>query len=114
MVKMARPPAQRSGSVRPLARERGRERRLWPWLVIALIAATVAAASAGDRGLVRLFRLRAEHARIVARNAEIETDNARLRKEVQLLREDRRAIEKIAREELGMARPNELVFQIAP
>ncbi len=99
---------------RPLARTSDSSRRRWPWFIAFLLFATLVAVSAGDRGLVRLFRLRAEHRRIEAKNAEIEADNARLREEVRRLREDRRTIEKIAREELGMACPREIVYQFAP
>jgi cell division protein FtsB len=101
-------------SPRPLARTAGPPRRWWPWLLAAIVIITVVAASTGDHGLVRLYSLRAEHARIVSRSAEIDSDNERLRAEVRLLREDRRAIERIAREELGMARPGERIYQFGP
>jgi cell division protein FtsB/cell division protein DivIC len=81
---------------------------------VAILIATLTAASAGEHGLVRLYRLRAEHGRINARNAEIASDNERIRAEVKLLREDRREIERIAREELGMARPGERIYQFGP
>jgi cell division protein FtsB len=78
-----------------------------------IVAATLAAASAGDHGLVRLFKLRAGYAKLLERNAKLEADNARLEVEVRRLREERHAIEKIAREELGMARPDEIIFQVS-
>jgi cell division protein FtsB len=101
--RMPRTHAQTSGS-----------RRRWPWLIAFLVFTTLVAVCVGDRGLVRLLRLRAEQQRIEAKNAEMEADNARLREEVRRLRVDRRTIEKIAREELGMARPGEIVYQFAP
>jgi cell division protein FtsB len=99
---------------RPRARTNNPPRRRWLWLIAFFLVGTFVAVCAGDRGLVRLLRLRAEQRRIEARNAEIEADNARLREEVHRLRVDRRTIEKIAREELGMARPRELIYQFAP
>ncbi len=99
---------------RPLARTAGPHRRRWPWLLLSILIVTAATAASGDHGLVRLYRMRAEYARVVARNAEIESDNERLRTQVRLLREDRRSIERIAREELGMARPGELIYQFGP
>jgi len=108
------PKASSRRSPRPLTRTAGPPRRRWPWLIAAIIIGTLVAASSGDHGLARLVRLRAEHARIDTRNAEIASDNDRLRTEVKLLREDRREIERIAREELGMARPGEQVYQFGP
>jgi len=108
------PRASSRRSPRPLARTAGPPRRGWPWLLVAIVIVTAVSASSGDHGLVRLYRLRAEYIRIVLRNTEMDSDNARLRTEVRLLREDRRAIERIAREELGMARPGERIYQLGP
>lgn len=82
--------------------------------MLAIVIVTAAAASSGDKGLVRLYRMRAEYAHVVARNAEIDADNERLRSEIRLLREDRRSIERMAREELGMTRPGERIYQFGP
>ncbi|MFQ5456956.1 MAG: septum formation initiator family protein [Myxococcota bacterium] len=98
----------------PLARDAWPRRRKWPWLVLVLLIMTVIAASSGDYGLVRLFRLRAEHDRLLTRNLELEADNARLAQNVRRLRKDRHAIEKIAREELGMVKADEIVYQVRP
>jgi cell division protein FtsB len=43
---------------------------------------------------------------------ELETENARLAAEILDLRSDPRAIERLAREELGMVRPGETVFLV--
>jgi cell division protein FtsB len=99
---------------RPRARTGDSPHRRWPWLIVFLLFATLVAVCAGDRGLVRLLHLRAEQRRIEAKNAQIEADNTRLREEVHRLRVDRGTIEKIAREELGMARPGEIVYEFAP
>jgi cell division protein FtsB len=89
-------------------------RRRWPWLILVIVVATLGAASTGDLGLVRLFKLRAGHERLMQENSEIRSDNDRLRTEVRNLREDRFAIEKIAREELGMVRKDEVLYKIHP
>ena len=108
------PKASRRRSLRPLARTAGPPHRRWPWLIAAIVIGTLVAASSGDHGLAQLVRLRAEHARMDTRNAEIASDNDRLRTEVRSLREDRGEIERIAREELGMARPGERIYQFGP
>ena len=82
--------------------------------MLVIVIATLVAASTGDVGLVRLFKLRAGHERLMQENFEIRSDNDRLRIEVRSLREDRFAIEKIAREELGMVRKDEVLYKIYP
>ncbi len=44
-------------------------------------------------------------------NAQLTRDVDRLRAEVQGLRDDPKAVEKIARDELGLLRKSEIVFQ---
>lgn len=105
--------APRRGT-RPLARDSSHSRRRWPWLVLIIVAVTLVAASTGDQGLVRLFALRSDYARILGQNGELEADNARLEAEVKRLRENPGAIEKIAREELGMVKRDEIVYQLSP
>jgi len=109
---MARRATRRTA--RPLARDSSHSRRRWPWLVLIIVALTLAAASTGDQGLIRLFQLRADHARILGQNAELEESNTRLEADVKRLRENRAAIEKIAREELGMVKRDEIVYQVTP
>lgn len=98
----------------PLLRNASPARRIWPWLILFSLILTIAAAASGDYGLVRLFQLRASYDRILENNLELETDNAWLGLNVRLLREDRYAIEKIAREELGMVKADEIVYQADP
>jgi cell division protein FtsB len=65
-------------------------------------------------GLPRLQGLELELAGVVSENDELRRDIARLRVEVQELRDDPAAVERIARGELGMVRKNEVVFQFSP
>ena len=109
---MARRATRRS--TRPLARDSSHSRRRWPWLVLIIVAVTIVAAATGDQGLIRLFELRSDYARILGQNGELQADNARLEAEVKELREDPEAIEKIAREELGMVKQDEIVYQLSP
>jgi cell division protein FtsB len=79
--------------------------------VIALIALLVGALF-GDRGLLHLIDQR-HRAEALAREIEdLEAENARLGKEIAALRSDPRSIERLAREELGLARPGETVFLV--
>ena len=66
----------------------------------------------GDRGLLQLVSQR-ERADDLAREIEqLKADNSRLAADIGALRRDPAAIEKIAREELGLVRPGETVFVI--
>ena len=65
----------------------------------------------GDRGILHLQKLKAELSTITAASDELNRKNAELKKEIQLLKNDPRYIEKIAREELGLARKDEMVYK---
>jgi cell division protein FtsB len=76
---------------------------------IALIALLVGSLF-GDRGILHLMTQR-QRAEALAREIdELRDENARLTAEIAALRSDPAAIERIAREELGLARPGETVF----
>jgi cell division protein FtsB len=64
-------------------------------------------------GLPRYRALRAELAEARADNERLAREVADLAREVQLLRSDPSAVERIARDELGMVRDGEVVFQFA-
>jgi len=79
--------------------------------LIALIALVVGSFF-GDRGILRMVAQR-ERAESLRREIEmLRTENSRLAVEVAALKSDPRAIERLAREELGLARPGETVFSI--
>jgi cell division protein FtsB len=62
-------------------------------------------------GLPRLRALQKELDGVNAENEELRRDVGRLRVEVRELRDDPAAIERIARDQLGMVRKSEVVFQ---
>ncbi len=64
-----------------------------------------------ERGLPRYRALRSELAEIERTNARLRDEVRRLDSDVRGLRTDERAIERIARDELGMVREGEIVFQ---
>jgi cell division protein FtsB len=79
--------------------------------LIALIALVVGSFF-GDRGILRMVAQR-ERTELLKREIEqLRTENARLAVEIVALRSDPRSIERLAREELGLARPGETVFLI--
>lgn len=69
---------------------------------------------AGDRGLPALFKARREARELSRRIATIRAENAGLRARADALKFDPAAIERVARESLGLARPDELVVTGRP
>jgi cell division protein FtsB len=65
----------------------------------------------GDRGILHLQKLRAELCTVSAASEDLDRENVKLKKEIQLLNSDPRYIGKIAREELGLAREDEMVYK---
>jgi len=63
------------------------------------------------QGLPRMRSLEQTLAQVDADNADLRRDIATLRVEVQQLKDDPAAIERIARNQLGLVRKNEIVFQ---
>lgn len=65
----------------------------------------------GDRGLLKYIELSKTEDRMERQIEELEKDNEHLRSEIKSLREDPFYIEKYARENFGLARPDEFIFQ---
>lgn len=88
-----------------------------PWLTLVLIGSSLFLLAMmsltvwGDRGLQEMWRMQRDLERGVRDLEIIEQKNAALLHEVQRLRGDLGYIEKIAREELGLVRPGEIVFE---
>ena len=65
----------------------------------------------GKHGLLEVWSRQRELVELAQEIDTIERTNARLSQEIHRLREDMGYIEKIAREELGLVRPGELVIE---
>jgi len=68
----------------------------------------------GDHGLLAMRRSQKEVEKLRQEIQQLNQDNARLAEEVKALKNDPKTIERIAREEMGLARPGELVFKLPP
>ena len=68
----------------------------------------------GTHGLVAMRRAQKEAGAIQQEIDQINQDNQRQQDRVQSLKNDPQAIEHIAREDLGLARPGEYIFKTAP
>jgi cell division protein FtsB len=64
-----------------------------------------------DNGYIAVRRQRIKFAELEAENAAIAAENRRLTEENELLKSDPETIERIAREELKLVRPDEIVIE---
>ena len=103
--------ASRSGVVRQIFTT--------PWLCISLIlsglfiVSMMALAIHSEKGFLAMWEKQHELARLESGTADVKAVNAQLRQEIWRLRNDLEYIEKIAREELRLVRPGEVVFEFA-
>ena len=84
-------------------------------LQLALVFVTlvlVINALVGERGLMETLRARRQHQELVSSIERLRAENARLRDEARRLRSDPGTIEALARKELGLIKPGELLFII--
>jgi cell division protein FtsB len=65
----------------------------------------------GDMGLVRFIELKKTRDNIEKQISEINKQNEQLRTQISLLKEDPFYREQFAREEFGLAKPDEYIFQ---
>lgn len=93
--------------------------RYSPWLWRVLVAAVIAAALAyipyrvyGSNGYVHYRKLEQTLVDLARGNEAIRGENASLRRDIRGLRHDLEAIMSVARDELGMVLPGEVVFQM--
>lgn len=90
-----------------------RESLAWllPFFVLITAVVAVPLRIFEEEGLPRYQRLKEELDEVEARNAEIRLQVRDLHEEVDALREDPESIERVARDELGMIREDEFIFQ---
>ena len=102
-----RKPRKPTSSVPPAAR-----RKTLQLLLVFVTLVLVINALIGDRGLMETLRARKKHQELVTAIERLRTENARLRDEARRLRSDPGTIDALARQELGLIRPGELLFII--
>lgn len=74
------------------------------WIAVMLVG--------GESGVLAQFRVRDKRVEMEARVKALEQENEALRREIERLLSDPHEIERIAREELMMARPGEEVILV--
>ena len=68
----------------------------------------------GESGLFRVWDRAGQIAEVRAQIGALKVENARMVGEVDLLKNDLKTIERIARERYGMVKPNESVYMVYP
>lgn len=89
-------------------------RRLWLPAVVALFALLIHSTVSGERGLLHLLRLSEEQRQLEDRVRVLLRENTDLKERRHRLRTDDFFLEKVAREGLGLARENEIIYRFLP
>jgi cell division protein FtsB len=82
--------------------------------ITALVVAALASVGYGSQSLTRVWQIKGEVESLERQIAGLRLENAQLQAEVAQLRSDPYAIEKIARERLGMVKPGDRVLKLPP
>ncbi|CAM2005977.1 FtsB family cell division protein [Acanthopleuribacter pedis] len=87
-----------------------RRRRIIVVLSLLLFLSFVASTLFGDSGLLMNMQVKNEHQRLAEERGRLVSENHRLQREIQALKNNPRKIEAVSRAEYGFARPGEVVF----
>jgi len=85
--------------------------RLLPLFILGLALVAVPILIFQPEGLPRVRALEHELAGVNTENADMKREVAKLRVEVRQLRDSPAAVERIARDQLGLVRKSEVIFQ---
>ncbi len=97
--------------VTPLASSRRPLFRRHLKLLVLVLVVLAAASVMGNRGLMRLYQFQRERAELTREIDKLRAANAALEQEARPLKSDPSGIEAIAREELGLVKPGEIVYE---
>ena len=105
-------PARRKARAATPVVPQAKRRRTLQMLLAFVTLVLVINALVGERGLMETLRARKQHQELVGSIERLRTENARLRDEARRLRTDPATIEALARQELGLIKPGEMLFII--
>jgi cell division protein FtsB len=84
------------------------------WFLVAGLVLLVLQDVLGTHGVLAMHHSMKQSAEIQKEIKQLDQDNQKLQGRVQSLKTDPSAIERIAREDMGLARPGEYIFKIQP
>lgn len=105
-------PTRRSGASESKRSEGSLKRKALALALILIFASSLLNALFGDRGFIELLKAHEELQSLEQEIAMLETETQQLLEEVRALKTSPIAIERLAREQLGLAKPNELILLI--
>jgi cell division protein FtsB len=112
-------PTRRKSGIEPLRRRRSVVaptsvfwRKPLQMLLVFVTVVLLIDALVGERGLVERLKAGRLYLEAQAELEQIRQDNARLLEETRRLKEDSSAVESLARKDLGLLRPGEVLFII--
>ena len=79
-------------------------------IVVCIVVTIVIYSCFSERGLIKFISLKSELRKMEEFNNTLQLENEELKEYINLLNEDPRYIEKLAREELGLLEKEELVY----
>ena len=82
-------------------------------LILLLFFSLLLILSVGKRGFIQQYRVRQERKRLEVELESLNKEKEKLEEEIEKL-DDPEYIEKVAREEYGMAKENEKVYRVVP
>jgi len=81
-------------------------------LILAFFVLLMLTALFHDEGIFTTFKLQDQMTEMKKNNMALSEKNSKIRKEIEALKSNPLAIEKIAREKLNLVKPGETVYQI--
>ncbi|MGH9683268.1 MAG: FtsB family cell division protein [Candidatus Acidiferrales bacterium] len=89
-------------------------RRNMNWLLVGALGLLLLQDIFGTHGVLAMRRSEQEASRVQDEIRQLDQENQKLQNRVKSLKSDPSAIERIAREEMGLARPGEYIFKNQP
>lgn len=89
-------------------------RRNVTWFLVAGLVLLILQDVLGTHGVLAMHHSMKQSSEIQKEIQQLNQQNEELQKHVQSLKSDPAAIERIAREDMGLARPGEYIFKIQP
>jgi len=84
----------------------------WPLFLLGLLILLLGLVTiVGERGALHLWRLRGEKNQLDEQNYRLQKANEELRQRISRIRNDDHYLEQLAREELNLVRPGEVVYR---
>jgi len=87
-------------------------KRIFIALAVVVFIGLIGLGVFGQRGLIKLEKLRADRGKLEQQADQIKKENEGLKKNIELLTNDLKYLEKLARQKLGMVRPDEVIITV--